>query len=126
MQLHSVKDMLGARLLALAGEENASWEAYFEHSKINLSNKILRKTVVSSSDLAVSAALAGQGVMLASDVMIGQYLKSGQLVVPIDIPHPVRWKSHFVYLKNSPKQQRIAHFCEWLTEKMANHEALQT
>jgi LysR family glycine cleavage system transcriptional activator len=38
----------------------------------------------------------------------------------------VRWKSHFVYLKNSPKQQRIAHFCEWLTEKMANHEALQT
>ncbi|MBO7924469.1 LysR family transcriptional regulator [Alteromonas sp. K632G] len=126
MQLHSVKDMLGARLLALAGEEKASWEAYFEHSKINLSNKILRKTVVSSSDLAVSAALAGQGVMLASDVMIGQYLKSGQLVVPIDIPHPVRWKSHFVYLKNSPKQQRIAHFCEWLTEKMANHEALQT
>ncbi|MDP2594625.1 LysR substrate-binding domain-containing protein [Alteromonas stellipolaris] len=124
-QLHSVEDMLGTRLLALAGEEKASWESYFEHNKINLSNKVLRKTVVSSSDLALSAALAGQGVMLASDVMIGQYLKSGQLVVPVDIPHPVRWKSHFVYLKNSPKQQRIAHFCEWLRKKMANHEALQ-
>ncbi|WP_252731954.1 LysR substrate-binding domain-containing protein [Paraglaciecola arctica] len=81
--------------------------------------------MVSSSNLAPSAALAGQGVMLTSDIIIGQYLKSGQLVVPADNPHPIRWKSHFVYLKNSSKQKRIAHFCDWLTKRMAEQEAQQ-
>ena len=83
---------------------------------------MLNKTTVSSSDLALSAALAGQGVMLAGDFMIRQYLNSGQLVIPVAKPHPVRWKYHFVYLKNSPKQQRIAHFCDWLKKQMTANE----
>jgi len=123
MKLHCVRDMLDARLLTLAGEGKANWESYFAHSNIDISDRLLKKTIVSSSDLALSAALGSQGVMLASDVMIGQYLKSGQLVIPVAIAHPVRWKSHFVYLKNSPKQKRITHFCHWLTKKMAQEEA---
>ena len=122
MQLKTVKDLLNARLLSLACEEKANWENYFENDKIDLSNTVLNKTTVSSSDLALSAALAGQGVLLAGEFMIRQYLNAGQLVIPVAKPHPVRWKYHFVYLKNSPKQQRIAHFCDWLKKQMTANE----
>ena len=52
MQLKTVKDLLNARLLSLACEEKANWENYFENDKIDLSNTVLNKTTVSSSDLA--------------------------------------------------------------------------
>ena len=124
LALNTPFDLLDARLLALAFGDRANWESYFEHCNIDITNRSLKKTEISSSDLALSAALTGQGVMLASDVMIGQYVKSGQLVVPFNIPHPVRWKSHFVYLKNSPRKKRIALFCRWLAQQMEDDEAL--
>lgn len=124
-QINNAFDLVNTRLLALHLSEKISWESYFEYLSIELTSVSLKKTEVSSSDLALSAALAGQGVMLASDVMIGQYVKSGQLVIPVNIPHPIRWKSHIVYVKNSSKHQRIACFCAWFKRKMALHEMEQ-
>jgi LysR family glycine cleavage system transcriptional activator len=122
--LTCIKDLVNARLLALPLSDRVNWETYFEHARVDTSQKPLNKTEVSSSDLALSAALSGQGVMLASDMMIGQYIKSGQLIVPVDTPHPVRWKSHIVYLEHSPKQKRIELFCNWLKRKMSLYETL--
>lgn len=123
-QINGAQDLKRARLLALLHSDKVNWESYFEHLAIDISATPLNKTEVSSSDLALSATLAGQGVMLASDIMIGQYMKSGQLIVPVDIPHPVRWISHIVYVKNSPKQKRILHFCEWIKKEMSQQELI--
>ena len=121
-QIHSTEDLVRTRLLALPMSDKVNWETYFEHVQVDTMKKPLNKTEVSSSDLALSAALSSQGVMLASDMMIGQYIKSGQLIVPVDIPHPVRWKSHIVYLEHAPKHKRITLFCNWLKRKMWQHE----
>ena len=112
------KDLLSARLFSLAHENRVNWETWFESAHVNIHQTSLNKTEVTSSDLALSAVLAGHGVMLASDIMVGEYLKSGQLVVPVDFPHPVSWKAHLVYLKNSPKHKRIKVFCDWLKAQM--------
>ena len=125
-QIHSTEDLVRTRLLALPMSDKVNWETYFEHVQVDTMKKPLNKTEVSSSDLALSAALSSQGVMLASDMMIGQYIKSGQLIVPVDIPHPVRWKSHIIYLEHSPKHKRIALFCNWLKRKMWQHEMGQS
>ncbi len=112
------RDLLHARLFSLAHENKVNWETWFEAANVDTYHTELNKTEVTSSDLALSAVLAGHGVMLASDIMVGEYLKSGQLVFPVDFPHPVSWKAHLVYLKNSPKHKRIKVFCEWIKAQM--------
>lgn len=112
------KDLLSARLYSLAHENKVNWETWFEHARVDIHHVELNKTEVTSSDLALSAVLAGHGIMLASDIMVGEYLKSGQLVIPVDFPHPISWKAHLVYLKNSPKHKRIKVFCDWIKAQM--------
>lgn len=118
-KLHSAADFISARLFSLTNENKVNWESWFEHAGVDCSKATLSKTEVTSSDLALSAVLAGRGVMLASDIMVGEYVKSGLLSVPLDLPHPVRWKSHLVYLKHSPKQKRIAAFCHWVKKQLS-------
>lgn len=114
----SAESMKNARLFSLAYDHKVDWESWFEYAGVDINPQQLRKTEVTSSDLALSAVLAGHGIMLASEIMVGEYIGSGQLVIPLDIAHPVRWKSHLVYAKNNPKQKRIAVFCQWVKENL--------
>ena len=116
--IDDAKRMKNARLFSLAHENKVDWESWFESAGVEVSPQQLQKTEVTSSDLALSAVLAGNGIMLASDIMVGEYVRSGQLVIPLAIPHPVRWKSHLVYAKNNPKQKRIAVFCQWVKDNL--------
>ncbi|WP_218309305.1 LysR substrate-binding domain-containing protein [Alteromonas antoniana] len=116
--LNTPEDFIGARLFGLTYEDKVNWESWFENADVDLTAITLKKTAYTSSDLALSAALAGQGVMLASDIMVGRYVQSGELTVPIDLPHPLRWKSHLVYSKFSPKGNRIKLFCDWIKAEM--------
>ena len=116
--INDAKSMKDARLFSLAYENRVDWETWFEFAGVEVTSNQLRKTEVTSSDLALSAVLAGHGIMLASEIMVGEYVRTGQLVIPLDIPHPVSWKSHLVYAKNNPKQKRIAVFCQWVKENL--------
>lgn len=116
--LATAHDFRTVRLFSLAYENKVDWESWFEHAGVDVPSGGLTKTEVTSSDLALSAVLAGHGMMLASDIMVGEYVKTGQLVIPLNLPHPIKWKSHLVYSRNNPKQQRIAAFCEWVKEKL--------
>lgn len=120
LSIHHPEHLLKVRLLSLEGESVVNWESWFEHVGVSFTPKKLQKTLVTSSDLSLSAVLAGHGAMLASDIMVGSYLRSGQLVKLSDIPHPARWKSHLVSLKNSPKQKRIQIFSNWIKEHLVN------
>ncbi|MBR9794186.1 MAG: LysR family transcriptional regulator [Gammaproteobacteria bacterium] len=117
--INDAKSMLNARLFSLAYENKVDWESWFEFAGVEVYPQQLRKTEVTSSDLALSAVLAGHGIMLASDIMVGEYVRTGQLVIPLDVPHPVKWKSHLVYAKNNPRHKRIAVFCQWVKENLA-------
>ena len=122
--LNTADDFKAMRLFSLAYENKVDWESWFEHAGVETAVGKLKKTEVTSSDLALSAVLAGHGMMLASDIMVGEYVRTGELVIPLNLPHPITWKSHLVYSRNNPKQKRIAAFCEWVKAELPKQKGI--
>ncbi|MGO4175401.1 transcriptional regulator GcvA [Bosea sp. TAF32] len=76
--------------------------------------------------LALQAAASGQGVALATNVLIGDYLDAGRLVRPF--PHQVKGP-HQYYLvcpETSAQRPAIAAFRRWIRDEAAAHVALST
>jgi len=66
--------------------------------------------------LVLQAAAAGQGVALATNVLIGDYLEAGRLVRPF--PHEVRgrYQYYVVCPEATADRPAIAAFRAWLAE----------
>jgi LysR family glycine cleavage system transcriptional activator len=75
------------------------------------------------SSMAIETAIAGQGVVLGSDVLCAADLSSGRLVKPFE----VRLALDFGYWVVSPEatagRPKVAAFREWLLAEAAAHEA---
>jgi LysR family glycine cleavage system transcriptional activator len=75
------------------------------------------------SSMAIETAIAGQGVVLGSDVLCAADLASGRLVKPFD----VRLALDFGYWVVSPQatadQPKVAAFRDWLLAEAGAHEA---
>ena len=112
------EDFLQCRLIGLVNETQMSWQKWFQSQGIHKPIPSAKKTEVTSSDLALSAVLSGLGAMLASRAMAGPYIESGQLLAFQHLAHPIKYKSHLVYLKDSPKKARIRIFCDWVKSQM--------
>lgn len=61
----------------------------------------------------IEAVIAGQGVAVCSDVLVGTELRAGSLVVVFDLPLS-GFGFYVVYRKSSPQAPRILDFLEWL------------
>jgi len=118
-KIDSPADLLKFPLVGLANERLVTWQQWFEHNKLEGFSDNLFKTEVTSSDLALSAVMAGHGVALAATTMFMPYLHSRQLAVPFKLKHPVEWKRYLVYNAHSAKLERIKVFCEWVKQEMA-------
>jgi LysR family glycine cleavage system transcriptional activator len=73
--------------------------------------------------LSLQAAASGQGVALATSVLIGDYLDAGRLVRPF--PHEVRgrYQYYLVCPEQTADRPTIAAFREWLLDEAAAHTA---
>jgi LysR family transcriptional regulator, glycine cleavage system transcriptional activator len=71
--------------------------------------------------LALQAAASGQGVALATTVLIGDYLDAGRLVRPF--PHEVRgnYQYYIVCPTTAAERPDIVAFRAWLLSEAANH-----
>lgn len=118
IQINSPADFLQCPLIGLVNETEMNWQTWFKAFGVHESIPAGKRTEVTSSDLALSAVLSGHGAMLASKRMAGTYIQSGQLIAPFKQGHPNSWKSHLVYLKESPKKARIKVFCDWVKTQM--------
>ena len=116
--LNSPRDLLKCRLLYLANESRVTWQRWFTHLGVDDSGTLPVKTEVTSSDMALSAVLAGHGVALLATAMITPYLESGQLVVPFKVKHPVEWKRYLVFDPHSSKLARINAFRDWFRSEL--------
>lgn len=69
--------------------------------------------------LAMQAALAGQGVMLANSIMISAELASGQLVRVLQDQPALRQSSayYIVFPENRTLSSKARVFCDWLLEQ---------
>ncbi|WP_199086741.1 transcriptional regulator GcvA [Bosea sp. ASV33] len=74
--------------------------------------------------LALQAAASGQGVALATNVLIGDYLDAGRLVRPF--PDQVRGPHQYYLVCPEASAQRpaIAAFRRWIREEAATHVGL--
>ena len=62
---------------------------------------------------AIEAVIAGQGVAICSDVVVGRELKSGALVKAHDLSLP-GYGFYLVHLPNHPRQPIITAFSAWI------------
>lgn len=69
--------------------------------------------------LAVQAAVEGQGVALASSVLVIDDLEAGRLVKPFDLPIEVNLAYYVVCLESTVEQPRIAAFRNWILSEAA-------
>lgn len=118
LKIETHADFLKCRLIGLVNETEMNWQNWFAAFGVNGNVPSTLRTEVTSSDLALSAVLSGHGAMLASKRMVGHYIQSGQLISPFKQGHPNSWKTHLVYLKDSPKNARVKIFCDWVKEQM--------
>lgn len=112
------KDLLNFPLISLANETEITWQSWFIHAGVTNYQDHTKKIEVTSSDLALSAVLAGHGVTLAASELFSQYLFNQQLVIPFDIKHPFDWQRFILYDANSSRLKRITVFTDWLKQEL--------
>jgi LysR family glycine cleavage system transcriptional activator len=74
-------------------------------------------------ELAFHAAIAGQGVALGRSTLVGQYLKSGQLVRPFGISSPSEFGYYLVCEPERVEEPKIAALRAWLRDEVAGANA---
>ena len=70
-------------------------------------------------ELALQAAVAGQGVALGRSSLVRSYLETGQLVRPLQISSPAEFGYYVVCLPERAHEPRIAAFRAWLHDEVA-------
>ncbi|HET6336049.1 MAG TPA: transcriptional regulator GcvA [Polyangiales bacterium] len=70
-------------------------------------------------DLALRAAVGGQGVALGRSTLVTQYLQSGELVCPFEISSPSEFGYYFLCMPERLGEPKIAAFRDWLREELA-------
>ena len=70
--------------------------------------------------LPIQAAIEGQGVALASSVLVTDDLAAGRLVRPFDLAMEVELAYYVVSLESTANQPRIKAFREWVVAEAAD------
>ena len=73
----------------------------------------------SQEDMAVQAALDGQGVALVGDMLVAEHIAAGRLVRPFhpDLSTPLKFSYYLLSARESAAQPKVAAFREWLIEE---------
>ena len=116
------EDLLNTWLVSLDNPGSYDWPTWFEHTGTQGYKNHQQWTEVHSTDMALTAVINGHGFTLAVRYLCREQLKTGQLVIPVNIPHPNVVKRYFVYDENSAKIARLNVFTQWLKAEMDSTE----
>ena len=119
MNFQEPDDLLQAWLVSLESPGPYDWPSWFEHTGIKAYQQHQQWTHVHSTDMALNAVLNGHGFTLAARYLCTQLLESGQLLIPVKIPHPLTVKRYLIFDANSAKIARLVVFTDWLKTEMA-------
>ncbi|MBE7635312.1 LysR family transcriptional regulator [Sneathiella sp. P13V-1] len=100
--------------LNLLQDSHRYWEHVFEEDKIDPTGRVFD---FNQTALAIDAAVNGQGVVLAPDLLISNDLAEGRLIEVCDIPHKVSQKYYILWPMNHPNANLVKRFVEWIMEK---------
>ena len=116
-QIAAIDDIINFKLL-FNPETPLLWDVFAAHNgcKLHLENKILSLGYYS---LVIRGAISGQGLALIPRCLIGNELKSGQLINPLGLCYD----SDICYWLTTPEnrpQSKIAEiFCDWIRQEAA-------
>lgn len=112
------EDLLKTWLVSLEKPGCYDWPSWFNHTNTQGYQTHQKWTKVHSTDMALNAVLNGHGFTLAARYLCSEQLASGQLVMPINIPHPNVVKRYFVFDESSANIARLNVFTNWLKQEM--------
>ncbi|WP_245560591.1 LysR substrate-binding domain-containing protein [Colwellia piezophila] len=118
MSFTTPDDLLKTWLVSLDKPGRYDWPTWFEHTNTQGYQEHQQWTEVHSTDMALNAVLNGHGFTLAARYLCIAQLNSGQLVMPVNIPHPNVVQRYFVYDEKSAKIARLNVFIRWLKQEM--------
>lgn len=96
----------------------ATWLAAANVSDVDSS----RGVHFNHGNLAINAAVNGQGVVLSMKVLAADDLAAGRLVVPFDIGLPLEYAYYLITLQEFSEHANIAAFRDWLLAEAAASE----
>ena len=104
-------DLLNHRLLH--SHSYAPWQEWFSRSGVSNAD-VAHGPIFDDTNLAYTAALAGQGVGLLHTALTAEETAAGQLVQPFDSRPLDEMSYYIVYLAASSNETRVAGFRDWL------------
>lgn len=117
-------DLLDAPRIGLDEE----WAAWFRVASVEappVSGTGQLRLAGDAQALEVAAALAGQGVVLASPIVFAPEIASGRLVQPFDIVLPMAGQAYWLaYPKDRRRARKIAAFRDWILAAVAADPAV--
>jgi LysR family glycine cleavage system transcriptional activator len=96
-------------------EEDDSWQRWFDHAGVEDTRGFDSGPRFGYCNLAIRAAIEGQGVALAFGAIVAHELAAGTLVRLFDIDMPSTIVYSFVCPGSNLNQPRVAAFRSWLT-----------
>jgi len=119
--LRTLADLKHHRLLHVDWSDLAgapTWQRWLDHAGITDVDGA-RGPVFTIENLAIQAAIAGQGVVLVSTIGIEEDLAAGRLVAPFDMPIPSHSAFWVVAPERTADRPKVMAFRDWLFEEAA-------
>jgi LysR family glycine cleavage system transcriptional activator len=79
---------------------------------------VRRGPAYNNSNLAVDAAINGDGILLARSVLVADALAAGRLVKPFDVSQPAHMAYYFACTEAALERPKVAAFRAWLTDEI--------
>jgi LysR family glycine cleavage system transcriptional activator len=108
--------------MPVMGETEPSWEMWLLAAGVR-GVDWTRGPRFGISSMAIETAIAGQGVVLGSDVLCAADLSGGRLVKPFDVRLALDFGYWVVSPEATAERPKVAAFRDWLLAEAAAHEA---
>lgn len=116
--LQSPRD-LPALPLIVTRDNRLSWEGWFRRQGVELDDGFTRTVQLDPSHVAIEAAVKGLGMVLESDVLAEDALRSGRLVAPFP-GLGVSWTAYWLAIaRGSAGRESVETVRAWLMESAA-------
>ena len=96
--------------------DTLGWKGWFTHHQLH---HITPKHFLSFNhdDLAIQAAIEGQGVALARSLMVERALEQKLLISPFDMPLPTRRKYYIITPHDNANNSMVNRVADWLCQQ---------
>lgn len=104
----------GRRAVAIA-----SWDQWFEEAGVE-PGAISREMGFGDGTMMLQAAIEGQGVALAQDLLVAYDLAAGRLAAPVSRDVPLRHSYYLAISREAASREETAVFRDWLVAELGS------